>query len=174
MCPIKDVQRREDLPYDFVGHLGRGGDGVVWEVERRSDKFRFAMKVMYTDRRTRRALEQTLVTEVETIERLESHHHFIKLYDAYKTTRELGLVIWPVADGGSLKDYLEDYCEEGSKSSAQTSVLCRAFGCLIEGLSFMYRHRIRHKDVKPGNILVHQGKVMCKYKSAFCSSVTNY
>lgn len=36
-------------------------------------------------------------------------------------------------------------------------VIRQGFGCLASGLAFMHRKRIRHKDVKPQNILVHQG-----------------
>jgi serine/threonine protein kinase len=39
-------------------------------------------------------------------------------------------------------------------------VLERAFGCLSNALAFMHAQRIRHKDIKPQNVLVHQGNVI--------------
>jgi serine/threonine protein kinase len=34
------------------------------------------------------------------------------------------------------------------------------FGCLSHGLEFLHTHKVRHKDIKPRNILVHKGPVI--------------
>jgi serine/threonine protein kinase len=41
-----------------------------------------------------------------------------------------------------------------------TSVLEQDFGCLGAGLAYMHEKGIRHKDVKPQNILIYQGAVI--------------
>jgi serine/threonine protein kinase len=40
------------------------------------------------------------------------------------------------------------------------TVLRQAFGCLLQGLQYMHQRRIRHKDIKPSNILIHHGQVI--------------
>jgi serine/threonine protein kinase len=44
--------------------------------------------------------------------------------------------------------------------SEHCSVLYRSFGCLASGLAFIHSHAIRHKDIKPQNILVHEGQMI--------------
>ena len=39
-------------------------------------------------------------------------------------------------------------------------ILQRAIGCLASGLAFMHEQTIRHKDIKPQNILIHGGSVL--------------
>ena len=34
------------------------------------------------------------------------------------------------------------------------------FGCLTRALEFLHEQHIRHKDIKPSNILVHRGNVL--------------
>jgi serine/threonine protein kinase len=38
--------------------------------------------------------------------------------------------------------------------------LKQAFGCLAGGLAFLHERNVRHKDIKKGNILVHQNQVL--------------
>ncbi|KAI4945587.1 hypothetical protein J4E91_007930 [Alternaria rosae] len=79
------------------------------------------------------------------------------------------MILDPAADGGDLADYLQNYRDQGfhslgediSKENArQNRVLRRSFGCLASALDFIHRQTVRHKDIKPQNILIHKGKVM--------------
>jgi serine/threonine protein kinase len=47
-----------------------------------------------------------------------------------------------------------------AKIDAMTAVLQHAFGCLANGLEYIHAKGIRHKDIKPQNILVHHGSVL--------------
>ena len=40
------------------------------------------------------------------------------------------------------------------------SILQLSLGCLASGLAFIHQQTIRHKDIKPQNILIHHGSVM--------------
>ncbi|KAH7385468.1 kinase-like domain-containing protein [Phaeosphaeria sp. MPI-PUGE-AT-0046c] len=162
MLPIKSVARREDLPYEVVGSLGHGGYGTVLEVSRRSDNERFALKIMYTQRQNRAFLMETLREEVKIIQALQDHHHFIHVADAYEAKNEIGLVMWPVADRRSLAQCLDEYLDTPDLEvrNSLRQIFERAFGCLAEGLAWMHQQRIRHKDIKPANILVHDGQIL--------------
>jgi serine/threonine protein kinase len=162
MVTIQNLTRREDLPYVFVGSLVGGGYATVMEVKRRRDGETFAMKVMYTQRRTRRILEETLREEVKIIKALEENNNFIRVYEAYQTPTEVGLVVWPVADRRTLAACLEEYLDKPSSRDVLQPILVQAFGCLASGLAFMHSRKIRHKDIKPANILVHAGAILRK------------
>ncbi|KAF2849896.1 kinase-like protein [Plenodomus tracheiphilus IPT5] len=150
---IVEVGRLEDLGYRRLGILGSGGFGEVEEVINTTTQDRFAHKKLLVRRRDLAQTLEVFRREIRIIRRLQDHHHFIKLQQAYQTNDSLGMLIYPVADSGSLEDYMAN--------SAQTTVLKNAVGCLAEGLEHMHTvRRVRHKDIKPGNVLIHQGLVL--------------
>ena len=74
---------------------------------------------------------------------------------------EFGILMEPVADGGTLEYLISTYRENPSSFSKQhKDHLATAFGCLSSALEFVHRHMIRHKDVKTDNILIHKGRVL--------------
>lgn len=163
MLTLRSVARREDLPYIVGESLGKGSYGEVVEVIHRSDGYHFAMKVIKTQKRTRKLLKEELLKEAKSIQTLQNHHHFIKLFDAYETSTEIGLVMWPAADGRSLAHCLEDYLDNDYSQKWLTPCFEKAFGCLASALACMHENRIRHKDIKPANILIHEGRALRKY-----------
>lgn len=181
MVRIKSYERREDLQYDVVGSLGYGGFGNVFEVKTKIQVpgYRFAMKVMHTQRSNRALLMETLRREVDIIYALQDHHHFVKVFEAYETKTEIGLVLSPVASSGSLAQCFDQYLEAKRVELDLSPTILglrttfdQAFGCLAEGLAWMHQQRIRHKDIKPANILVHRGEVLCKYSDPIDSDRT--
>jgi serine/threonine protein kinase len=71
------------------------------------------------------------------------------------------MLLTPVASDKDLGSYLlaiEDAGEDFTPE--QNSILLRAFGCLADGLAYIYRNTIRHKDIKPQNFLVHHGQMI--------------
>lgn len=165
------------VPYVHVNVLGRGNSGLVEKVQHESTKQMYARKSMAIPRKRQAEQESIFLNEVAVIRRLCDHHHFIKVVAAYKTRQNFGIILFPVAENGDLGEYLWQYhelCESSEKLEvadprlktaetelkAMTAVLKRAFGCLTSGLAFMHEQRIRHKDIKPQNVLVHAGSVL--------------
>jgi serine/threonine protein kinase len=97
--------------------------------------------------------------EVSIMERLSSHIHIIQVWGTYICDRELGILLSPVANGGDLGAYLARVFESGMTSEHEI-ILNRAFGCLTNGLAYIHKLTIRHKDIKPQNILIHDGRVI--------------
>jgi serine/threonine protein kinase len=91
--------------------------------------------------------------------RLSSHTHIIKVRGSYICDRELGILMSPVASDGDLGAYLARVFDSGM-TNEQAVILNRAFGCLTSGLVYIHKHTIRHKDIKPQNILIHDGRVI--------------
>lgn len=88
--------------------------------------------------------------EISILEKL-SHEHIVKLVGSYTDPRFVGIIMLPIADC-NLERYLQD--------AVELSLLQTFFGCLATALSFLHRNSVRHKDIKPQNILVHQGTVL--------------
>jgi serine/threonine protein kinase len=165
------------VPYEHVDILGRGNSGLVEKVQHKSTKQIYARKLLVIPRKRQAEQESIFLNEVAVIRRLCDHHHFIKVMAAYKTEKNFGIILFPVAENGDLSEFLEHY--RGLQEDLQrlevadpklktaemelktmTVVLERAFGCLASGLAFMHEQRIRHKDIKPQNVLVHAGTVL--------------
>jgi serine/threonine protein kinase len=155
------------LPYTLIRILGSGSYGVVSEVNDSNTNRIYAHKVCVPPRRDRNQMREMFKNEIASMKSLTQHRHIIHLVASYTTTSSFGMIMTPVADGGDLYSFLGDfidYCNnpngKNSRIEDMTATLKRAFGCLADGLSFMHCKRIRHKDIKTGNILVHRGTVI--------------
>lgn len=159
-----DISNKESLPYKLVRNLGHGASASVEMVEDMNTGSVYARKIfrnVYS-----RNLEDTkrkFYNEIRIMRRLAPHHHIIRVFATYIAQRELGLILDPVADGGDLANFLEDFRDSkdaGVDDPKKRDILYSAFGCLANGLEFIHRQTIRHKDIKPQNILIHQGSVL--------------
>jgi serine/threonine protein kinase len=135
---------------------------MVNEVEDEADGQRFAQKIFRRQYgQARKRLEKTVRDEINIIKQLHSHPHIIDLYWSYTHQGTFGMLLTPVASNGDLRAYLLTIRDlQKALTPEQSSVLTRAFGCLASGLAFIHSRTIRHKDIKPSNILVHNGKMI--------------
>ena len=108
--------------------------------------------------------------EIHNLKRLDNIH-LVKLvgYDysilrfievltisrSYTDPRYVGLIMDPVADC-DLKDYLmiTPFPKEN------LSLLKCFFGCLASAVKYLHEQKCRHKDIKPGNILVKDRTIL--------------
>ena len=157
-----DIMNRNILPYRPVKSLGAGGSAYVELVQDITNGRAFAHKSF---RRYHGSdidkFRQAFQNEIEIIRRLSSHPHIIRVFASYTCGREAGMILTPVADGGDLACYLQSISDSRNlPTTEQCTILQRAFGCLASGLAFIHNRIIRHKDIKPQNILIHQGHVL--------------
>lgn len=158
------------LPYQLLRNLGHGHSGNVEEVKDINTGRIFARKVIHIPGgRHGKDRRRVFENEIKIIHSLAGHHHVIKVFATYVSKFEAGLVLYPVADEGdherfliSCSDNLPDYDSPGINriDQARVNILKRSFGCLASGLAFMHQQKVRHKDVKPRKILIHQGSVI--------------
>jgi len=157
-----------ELPYKHVRNLGHGHSGTVEEVQDQMTGKFYARKTIQIpiSKAMKAARTKVFLNEAQIIRRLGRHHHIVNVFATYVTKRYFGIILQPVATNGDLEHFIAEYSNElgyntsGSASSrlgAMTCVLEQGFGCLAAGLAFMHKKKIRHKDIKPHNILVHDG-----------------
>ncbi|KAH7409827.1 kinase-like domain-containing protein [Phaeosphaeria sp. MPI-PUGE-AT-0046c] len=160
----------DDLPYVYKRVLGHGHTSWVEEVEDESTNKVFARKRIPIIRYRKEERAKVFRNEIAIIRGLDKHHHMIRVFATYVTSKNFGLILQPVASDGDLHAYLATFKELSDRESVtqrpdarlepMTTVLKRAFGCLTAGLAFMHDKKVRHKDIKPHNILVHDGRVI--------------
>ncbi|KAH8706868.1 kinase-like domain-containing protein [Phaeosphaeriaceae sp. PMI808] len=150
------------LPYKRGKVLGKGASAVVAEVKDIITGQVFAQKSFsrYQGQDLAR-FKRVVLNEANILRRLSSYPHIIRLFATYTSGRQFGMILTPVADGGDLAGYLQAILDSGHHpTTEQYSTLTRAFGCLTSGLTFIHKQTIRHKDIKPANILIHRGYVV--------------
>jgi serine/threonine protein kinase len=74
---------------------------------------------------------------------------------SYTDPKYFALLMSPVADYD-----LASYMAEAVNSVDKESLLRTFFGCLCNGLQYLHQSQIRHRDVKPQNILVKGSTVL--------------
>ncbi|XTI85962.1 kinase-like protein [Cenococcum geophilum] len=145
------LEKREPLPFYHYRSLGHGGQGSVDEIKSALDQRIFARKVWSN---INRQAEQRFFDERVLLKRLDPAYHIIQITGTYTRGRELGLIHLPVAQC-DLWEALS-LPEVERRSILPDHALRQALGCLSVGLAHMHQHGIRHKDVKPHNILINE------------------
>jgi tetratricopeptide (TPR) repeat protein len=148
-------RKHEPLPLEIKGVLGSGGFGQVDRVLSTISFREYALKrvsrsAVFNGQRTEYVKQ--FVAEIEILKRL-THRHVVEFVGSYTDPKYMGLIMSPVADM-DLSTYL------ARAKSAIYGELRTFFGCLTRALEFLHEHNIRHKDIKPSNILVHGGNVL--------------
>jgi serine/threonine protein kinase len=92
------------------------------------------------------------VAEIKMLKRLK-HHHVVEFVGSYTDARYMGLIMSPVAEM-DLSTYLTH------ADASKYPELRTFFGCLARALEFLHQQNVRHKDIKPHNILVNRGNIL--------------
>jgi TolA-binding protein len=145
----------ESPPFKSERILGSGGYGQVDKVLSQISFREYARKrvLRSTAFRGRRKEDMRLfIAEIEILKRLK-HLHIVEYVGSYTDAKYIGLIMAPVAEM-DLAAYLE---RAGTSKYAELRTF---FGCLAAGLDFLHQQKVRHKDIKPGNILVDRGRVL--------------
>jgi len=152
----KSFLKDQPVPFKIVSILGSGSYSQVDKVISKTSNKEYARKLVrrgYAFRQTR-GIMKSFSTELEIMKRL-NHHHIIRIAGTYSDPNYLGFVMSPVADC-NLAAYLStEYNSDERKARLRTF-----FGCLITTLAYVHDARIRHKDIKPQNILVKGNSVI--------------
>jgi hypothetical protein len=146
--------RDEALPFEEKGLLGSGGFGQVDKVLSLISFREYARKLVIRNMMFGRKKGEIkrFITEIEVLKRLK-HHHVVEFVGSYTDPKHIALIMFPVAEM-DLSTYLERI------DTSRYRELCTFFGCLARALEFLHMQKVRHKDIKPSNILVHHGKVL--------------
>jgi hypothetical protein len=147
-------RRNEPLPFEEKGILGSGGFGQVDKVLSLISFREYARKRVIRNMVFGRRTEDVkrFIAEIEILKRLK-HRHVVEFVGSYTDPKYMGLIMSPVAEM-DLSTYLV------RADTSRYGELRTFFGCLARALEFLHEQQVRHKDIKPSNILVHHGKIL--------------
>ncbi len=147
---MKGIKQIKD--YRLLKELGRGANGIVYEaVEDKSNKSVAIKAIPYDKLSNPRQMEQ-FKKELKTLYRL-SHKNIIKIVGVEKTINNVYLIL-EFCNGGTLYDYNEFY-KRTYKNRLPELIVQKIIRQVIEGLKFMHKNNIIHRDIKLENILIN-------------------
>jgi serine/threonine protein kinase len=154
--------------YAKLRDLGKGAHAEVDEVRDKTNNQVYARKTYkLADGDNYETLRSRFRDELRIVEKLSTSSNsarylMVGLIRAHQDeeNREFSLILWPVAEG-SLRDLLTATVEKPLTITASTLRLLDQFiSDLANGLRFIHGEFIRHKDIKPENILMYKSRLL--------------
>lgn len=144
-----------DTFFTILSHLGAGKYGRVDRVRSKLSLEEYARKRIARSRTFSRGTAGMRIFENELshLKRLR-HHHLVTFIGSYTDPRWVAMLMTPVADCD-----LHAFLRQTRFGPPEMSMLRRFFGCLCSAVQYLHGQKCRHKDIKPGNILVRKGDV---------------
>ncbi|KAF7945065.1 hypothetical protein EAE96_009845 [Botrytis aclada] len=143
------------VPLTTIRQLGHGSLGIVDAVRfnDRDHSDLIARKIIRLPNFSRKRLLPLIQQEVTVLRGL-SHHHIVKVistYETIKAPRQFGILISPAGDE-DLGHFLERV-SDGDFPEKDIKLLSGWQLCLASAVSYIHSQNIRHKDIKPNNII---------------------
>jgi TolB-like protein/Tfp pilus assembly protein PilF/tRNA A-37 threonylcarbamoyl transferase component Bud32 len=137
--------------YRIERELGQGGMATVYLAEDLKHDRKVAIKVLRPELAAALGAERFLA-EIRTTAKLQ-HPHILPLLDSGDAEGLLYYVM-PLAQGESLHDRL------AREQQLPIDETIRIVQQVASGLDFAHRHGVIHRDIKPDNILLHDGEAL--------------
>ncbi|MGI8618288.1 MAG: protein kinase domain-containing protein [Gemmatimonadaceae bacterium] len=137
--------------YTIERELGEGGMALVFLVNDLRHDRRVALKVLRPEIAAEVGAERFL-REIKLAAGL-THPHILPVYDSGEAGGLLFYVM-PNMEGRSLRERLD---KESQLPLNDALRLCRE---VASALDYAHRHQVLHRDVKPENILLHEGSAL--------------
>lgn len=160
----------EDNPDWKTGKLkGSGGNGTVFRVNLSQHGFSpieaAVKRFIPNDNNVRKTMRVQMGREINIIKTLH-HIHVIEIIGSYDAPNEMGFFMRPCA-AGSLAHVLGHLDEMVKKDEPGypscnriPQLLASTIGCLAHALSYIHDNGVKHKDIKPANILIDGYRVI--------------
>jgi serine/threonine protein kinase len=155
-----EIDEEEPLPLVFETLYRSGSYGIVNRVKDSfsGDLYARKQQIIALEEQITASARKHLKDETDRLKGLR-HRHVVQLVKSYQRGQAYGILLKPAATS-DLRRLLDRYqadkffAPEGCTDSVWLSPLfLTAFGCLSKGLAYIHGRNMRHKDVKPANIL---------------------
>ena len=137
--------------YLLERELGAGGMATVFLAHDPRHNRKVAIKIMHSDLAMLFGPKRFL-KEIETTANLQ-HPHILPLFDSGQVANTVFYVM-PYVQGESLRARLT------REKQLPVADAVRIAGEIAAGLDYAHRHAVIHRDIKPDNVLFHDGRAL--------------
>ncbi len=137
--------------YRIERELGAGGMATVYLAADLKHDRKVAIKVLKPELAAVLGAER-FVQEIKTTAAL-SHPHILPLFDSGEAGRFLYYVM-PFIEGETIREKLNRETQFGIDEAVKITTE------VADALDYEHRHGVIHRDIKPKNILLHDGRAM--------------
>lgn len=134
-------------PWRIVSPIAEGGMASVFLAERADGQFRktvalkiLRMGIIGADAMARFDVERQILAELD-------HPNIVRLLDGGIAPDHRPWLVMDYVESGNIVDYAAEKRLSGQRSIELFTPICGA-------ASYAHRHRVLHRDIKPGNILI--------------------
>ena len=149
--PIARLNAALEGRYRVEREIGEGGMATVYLAEDLRHERKVALKVLKPELAAVVGAERFLA-EIKTTANLQ-HPHILPLFDSGQAD---GLVFFvsPFVEGESLRDRLSREKQLPADDAVRIATE------VTDALDYAHRHGVIHRDIKLGNLLLHEGRVL--------------
>lgn len=152
-----NVDYQDQPAFQFIRSLGTPGRfGEVHEVKELSTGIHYARKRIFWPEDSSSSYNKKSVLEEVKIMKKLYHQHITRVLLVQKGPTGYSFTMEPVAECNLLQ-YMNRRIQRKFPDE-QVGAMQTWFGCLLEALSYAHSRGIRHNDIKPSNILIHENQ----------------
>ena len=137
--------------YHLEAELGRGGMGIVYQARQLDLHRKVALKMILHGPLASLEEIARFLKEARAVANLQ-HPHIVQVYEVGEHAGQHYLAM-EYLDGTSLERILCDQKAQGIQLAPDEAV--RFLLPLVQAVHFLHQHGVIHRDLKPGNILLH-------------------
>jgi len=138
------VEEDPEEVFEMVDIIGEGAYGLICTCRNIKQNRIYAIKFLEIEEED----EQHLMNELSILKEAEECLNTVKYYGCYIKDSTL-MIVMEFCDGGSALDIM-NACNKTFEED-QISAIC---ACMVQGLIYLHSHKILHRDLKAGNILL--------------------
>jgi eukaryotic-like serine/threonine-protein kinase len=139
--------------YEIVGEIGHGGMATVYRARDTLLSRPVALKIMHPHLQGAKEARTRFAREAMTVARLK-HPSILEIYDYSGEDSDTSFIATELLTGPTLKQFVEQQPEIPPELAACIGVqLARALGAA-------HAEGVVHRDVKPENVLLHEGRAV--------------
>jgi TolB-like protein/Flp pilus assembly protein TadD len=135
--------------YEILGEIGRGGMGVIYRARQHPSQRIVALKCVLAEQADSLETLARFRREAEAVASLD-HPHILPIYEVSESESGLPFFSMKFAIGGSLRI-------AAPRLRAQPNECVRLLAKVAQAIACAHRHKILHRDLQPGNILLDTG-----------------